>query len=410
VLKEGGRGTTGRARHLRGAFVVAQCALTVVLLVGAGLLLRSFLKLQSQDPGLDASNVLTMRVSLPGATYNDAARRVKFFEQAVAGMKALPQVRSASATAFLPFTGDAPGTYVGILGQPPAQPGKELLTVVRVVLPEYFETMKIPVLQGRSFNPDDNRETVPLRYVVNQEFVRKYLPGMDPLRQRISVLMRSLEFSGNPYAEIIGVVGDVREGALDKAPEPTVYYPHAQLNYTAMTFVIRTESNPLALAKPARDVIRSLDANQPVAEVRTMEQVLGRTVERQRFAAALLIAFSFIALLLAAVGVYSVLSYVVAERSQEVGVRMALGARPSDVLALVMRQGLGWALIGLGIGVFAAFGLGQYLRSLLFGIEPTDWVTLTTVGGLLLAVGMVATLLPAWRAASLDPIQVLRQE
>jgi putative ABC transport system permease protein len=410
VLKEGGRGAVGRSRHVRAMFVVAQCALTVVLLVGAGLLLRSFLKLQSQDPGLNASNLLTLRVSLPGATYGDAARRVKFFEQAVAGIEALPQVRSASAAAFLPFTGDAAGTYVHVQGQPFAQPGKELLTVVRVVLPKYFETTGIPVRKGRSFQPDDNRESAPLRYVVNQEFVRKYLPGVDPLRQRISVLMRSLEFSGNPYAEIIGVVGDVREGALDKAPEPTVYYPHAQLNYNAMTFVIRTQGDPLALAKPVRDVIRSLDPNQPVSEVRTMEQVLGRTVERQRFAAALLIAFSSIALLLAAVGVYSVLSYVVAERSQEVGVRMALGARPGDVLGLVMRQGLGWALVGLGIGIFAAVALGRYLRALLFEIEPTDWVTLSAVGGLLLAVGIIATLLPAWRAASLDPLTVLRQE
>lgn len=267
---------------------------------------------------------------------------MQFFEQAVDKLKALPKVHAASATGFLPFTGDAAGTYVSVAGRPPAQRGKELLTVVRTVMPGYFETMGIPVLQGRTFTGDDNRDTAPMSYVVNREFVRRYLQDRDPLRERISVMMRDR----NPYSEIVGVVGDVREGALDKSPEPTVYYVHAHLAYPGMTLVIRTAGDSMDTALSARSVIRSLDANQPVAEVRTMEEVLSRTMTRQRFAATLLTAFSVLALLLAALGVYSVLSYVVAERSQEVGVRLALGARATDVLRLMVGQGVAWAMLG----------------------------------------------------------------
>lgn len=406
ALKQKARGTTGNARLLRGALVASQCALTVVLLIGAGLLVRSLMKLQAQNPGLNASNLLTARVSLPGAAYREPQLRVRFFEQAVEKLKAMPSVRAASATGFLPFTGDAAGTDFSVAGQPSPEPGKELLTVVRVVMPGYFETMGIPVLRGRTFTGDDNRDTAPVRYVVNQELVQRYLRDRDPLRERISVMMRDQ----NPYSEIVGVVGDVREGALDKSPEPTVYYVHAHLAYPGMTLVIRTAGDPMGTAAAVRGVIRSLDATQPVAEVRTMEQVLNRTMTRQRFAATLLTAFSILALLLAAIGVYSVLSYVVAERSQEVGVRMALGAQTIDLLKLMIGQGLAWASFGLAGGVCVALLVCRFLRSMLFGVGTADPMTIASATGLLLLTGLIATLLPAWRASRVDPVKVLNQE
>lgn len=406
ALKQKARGTKGNARLVRGALVASQCGLTVVLLIGAGLLLRSFVKLQAQDPGLNASNLLTMRVSLPGAAYREPQRRVQFFEQAVDQLKAIPNVQAASATGFLPFTGDAAGTIVSIAGQPLAERGRELMTIVRTVMPGYFEAIGIPVVRGRTFTGDDNRDTTPMRYVVNQEFVRRYLQDRDPLRERISVMMRDQ----NPYAEIVGVVGDVREGALDKSPEPTVYYVHAHLAYPGMTLVIRTAGSPMDAAASARAVIRSLDAKQPVAEVRTMEEILHRTMTRQRFAAALLTVFSALALLLAALGVYSVLSFVVAERSQEMGVRMALGAQTWDVLSLMVGQGVVWALLGLVGGVGVALLVGRFLRSLLFGVGTADPMTIASVTGLLLLTALFATLLPAWRATRLDPVQVLKLE
>ena len=241
---------------------------------------------------------------------------------------------------------------------------------------------------------------------MNREFAQRYLQDRDPLRERISVVMRDQ----NPYSEIVGIVGDVREGALDKSPEPTVYYVHAHLAYPGMTLVIRTGDDPMNAAASAREVIRSLDARQPVAEVRTMEEVLNRTTTRQRFAASLLTVFSVLALLLAALGVYSVLSYVVAERSQEVGVRMALGAQATDVLRLMIGQGVAWALLGLAGGVCVALLVGRFLRSMLFGVGIADPATIAGVTGLLLLVGLFATALPAWRAARLDPVQVLKQE
>jgi putative ABC transport system permease protein len=272
-------------------------------------------------------------------------------------------------------------------------------------MPKYFETMGIPVLSGRSFTSQDSRGTAPLGFVVNQEFVKRFLESADPLAQRISVLMRD----ENPFSEIVGVVGDVREGALDKSPEPTVYFPHSHLAYPGMTLVVRTTQDPMALAADARNIIREMDPNQPVTEVRTMEQVLASTVARQRFAAILLGAFSALALLLAALGVYSVLSYIVVERSQELGIRMAVGAQPGDVVRLVLRQGLGWTGLGLAVGVALTLAFGRFLGSLLFGVAGTDFMTMTGVSGLLLVVGFLATLLPAWRAVRLDPVRALRQ-
>lgn len=406
ALKEGGRTTSAHGKWLRQTFVVAQLSLTVVLLVGAALLLRSFLRLQSVDPGLSADHLLTFRVSLSGSQYREQSKRASFFSQAVQQIEALPGVRSASAISFLPFTGLAAATGMSIEGDPPAKPGEEKVTIVRTVMPNYFRTVSIPLLRGRAFTDADNTVSAPHRFIVNEAFVRKFLPDKNPLEQSISVGMDDK----NPYGQIIGVVGDVKEGALDKEPMPTAYYNHAHLTYNSMVFVVRTERDPMLLAGAMRKVIRSLDPEQPIAEMRPMETVLADTVSRQRFSTVLLVVFASVALALAAIGIYGVLSYMVVERTQEMGVRLALGAQSKNVLQLILGQGMRLAVTGLVIGVMAALAVTRLLRGFLFGITPVDPIAFTVVSVLLLGVSLLAIWLPARRASRVDPMVALRYE
>jgi putative ABC transport system permease protein len=355
---------------------------------------------------MSPENLLTFRVSLPGSKYREAPRRIAFFSQAAEQLSALPGVQSVSAISFLPFTGMAAGTWVRIAGRPAPRPGEELLTVVRTVLPNYFRTMGIPLLEGRDFTAADNAPAAPHRFIINRAFARKYLSGEQPLSQSISVLMDR----ENPYGQIIGVVGDVREGSLDKEPEPTVYYNHGHLTYSGMTFAVRTGSRPLALAGSIRRVIQGLDPDQPIAELRTMDEVLAETVSRQRFSALLLVVFAAVALALAAIGIYGILSYAVTERTSEIGVRMALGAQSRHVLSLVLGQGFRLVAAGLLAGTATAVVLTRLLSGLLFGVRPTDPATFISVAALLMVVAMLATYLPARRAALTSPIRALRYE
>src|SRR5579864_7458768 len=251
ALRDGARGATRHGAGLRQFFVAAQLSLTVVLLIGAALLLRSFLRLQSVDPGMPADHLLTFRISLPQSAYREAPRRTVFFTEASRRFETLPGVRSASAISYLPFDGMAAGTWVRIAGRPAPRPGEELSTIVRTVLPGYFHTAGIRFLEGRDFTSAYNTPSAPHRFIVNQAFIRKFLPNSKPLDQSISVWMDDT----NPYGAIIGVVGDLKEGSLDKGPEPTVYYNHAHLNYTAMTFVVRTAGDPLSLAGSVRAIV-----------------------------------------------------------------------------------------------------------------------------------------------------------
>jgi putative ABC transport system permease protein len=389
---------------LRVWLVGAEVALSVMLLAGAGLLFRSLIGLQKVDPGLDASGVLTCRVSIPAARYPELPRRTQFFSQAIERIQQLPGVRSASAVSYLPFAGDAAGTTVNIVGRPAPKPGEELGSVIRVVMPGYFRTMGIPLKRGRDFTAADNSQSTPYRFMVNESFVRKFLPGEEPIGKSINAIMDTQ----NPYGEIVGVVGDVKEGSLDKDPEPTAYYIYSHFASPSMILTVRSDGNPMALAEPVRRIIRGLDSAQPVAEIRSMQEILGQTFARQRFSALLLSGFSIAALLLAAVGIYGVLAYSVSERTREIGVRVALGAEPGRIAALIISDGARPVLAGIAIGIGGALALSTLLSSLLFGIGPRDPFTFAVVPIVLMSVALVAAYVPARRAAHLDPMQALR--
>ncbi len=406
-LKEGGKNIGGgmRSHRLRNSLVVAEIALALVLLVGAGLLIRSFARLQGVDPGFNAHNVLTMKVSLPARKYDTDQKRIDFFRQAVAQMQTLPGVESAGAVSFLPFAAPHAGTGVEIEGRPKLPPGQGLNTGVIVTDLNYFRTMRIPLKRGRLFT---DQEAAEMRHVVvvNEAFAEKNFPGEDPLGKRVVIHMKN----DNQPCEIIGIVGDSKHMNLDAEVKPMSYWPHPELTYSGMTFVIRTKGEPTAVANAARNVIRALDPEQPVADVRTMESLIGTSVARARFNTLLLTIFAVVALLLASLGIYGVMAYSVAQRTHEIGVRMALGARAGDVLRLVVRRGMALALGGVAIGVIASFALTRLMTTLLFNVSATDPLTFIGIPLLLSLVSLLACLIPARRAAKVDPMVALRYE
>ena len=406
ALRGDSRSSLGAGGHLRTWLVGAEVAISVVLLTGAMLLFRSLVGFEALNPGLDPSNLLTFRVSLPAARYQKVPQRTQFFGSAIEQIEHLPGVRSASAVIFQPFSGPGFGTWVNIEGRPPAKAGEEVLALIRSVMPGYFRTLRIPLKQGRDFTDSDNVEKSPQRFIVNEAFVRQFLRGEQPLGKKIQALMEP----ENPFGEVIGVVGDVREWSIDHEPIPTVYYTYSQLSFTSMIFLVRAERNPLSFAEPARRIIRGLDPAQPIAEVRTMEDILGENFARQRFSAWLLSGFSIVALVLAGIGIYGVLAYSVTARTRELGVRAALGADSGRIIALVLKTGARPVVGGLVIGIAGALALTGLLKSLLFGIGPRDPLTFVIVPCLLAAVALIAAFLPARRAARLDPMDALRMD
>lgn len=401
-----GRSSIGAKTHLRGWFAGAEVALSVILLCGALLLFRSLERLQHVDSGIDAANVLTLRVSLPGANYKKASQSIEFFARAVQNIASLPGVRAVSAISHLPFNGSPPATLMQIAGHPQPKPGEYDVVTVRTVLPGYFRTMAIPLLSGRDFTAADDVEDTPHRFIVSQSFVRKYMRGSDPLAQKISAWMEEK----NPFGQIVGVVGDVKDETLDQAPTPTVYYPHAHLAYDRMVIVARASGDPLTLTEPIRRVIRTLDPAQPIADVRTMKEVIASTFSRQQFSAILLAGFSLTSLLLAAVGVYGILAYSVSERTREIGVRVAIGATPSRVITLLLRAAATPVFAGLLVGIAGALALTGLLQSMLFGISSRDPLTFGTVAAILAVVAFLSAYIPARRASRLDPMIALRAE
>jgi putative ABC transport system permease protein len=406
AVRHDSRASIGTGGRLRAWLVGAEVALCVVLLTGAVLLFRSLVGLQAVDPGLDPSNLLTFRVSLPPPRYPDVSQRVPFFARAIDEIAQLPGVRSAAAVSVVPFKGVPSGTTVFIEGQPPAKPGEELSAAIRTVTPNYFRTMGIPLRSGRDFTAADNRVEAPVRFIVNEAFVRKYLGGAPPLEARVSARMDTV----NPFGDIIGVVGDVKEGSLDKAPRPTVYYVHARLANSGLVIVVRTDGPRPDLGELARRAVARIDPAQPIADVLTMDEVLGLTMARQRFSATLMVAFSLGALLLAAIGIYGVLAYSVSQRTREIGVRVALGAEPSRIVWLIVAAGARIVLAGTVAGVAGALLLSGLLESLLFGIAPRDPLTFALVPATLALVGLAAAALPARRAVNLDPTDALRTD
>lgn len=410
ALKEGkGSDSQGpRSHRLRSALVITEVALALVLLVGAGLLIRSFISLNRIDTGFDKDNILTMVVRLPDAKYSEDQQIVAFFRQASERIAALPGVSAAGMVNYLPLYGGLGArTIFTIEGKPEPPPGQEieLSTHVRVANPGYFSTMNIPLLRGRNFADQENSEA---RHVVliSESLARKHFAGEDPIGKRISVMM----FEKPNPTEIIGIVGDARYESLVEQPEPTVYFPHPELTYPFMTLVLRTSGNPTDIAPAVRREVRQIDPEQPVSDVRTMNQVLADTVARARFNTLLLALFAGLATLLAAVGIFGVMNYSLTLRTREIGLRMALGAQHREVQMLMLKQGMLLTLIGTVIGIAGALALTRLMSSLLFGVKPTDPATFTVIGLFLMMVALIACYLPARRATRIDPMIALRAE
>jgi len=404
-LRSGTRSVTS-SLSLRKGLIVAQVAMTVVLLCGAGLLVRSLLALIHDETGVHAENVLTMRVELPASRYNPP-QRLGFFRQVIERLEALPGVQSASAATDIPVeTLRTSGTSFQILGQAEMPPNERPTTRVRVITPGYFKTLGIPMLSGRDFTQDDQTRPAPQVFIVNETFAKRYFPNGDPLSESISVNMQR---SDNPYGRIIGVVGNVKEGSLRGVPEPTVFYNHRPLPYPGMTLFVRT-TRGAEITREATQIIRDIDRNLPVIEVRMLEDAFADSAARERLNAVVSGAFAACALLLATLGLYGLLAFTVAERTKEIGIRLALGAQASRVLRMVMSQGLELVALGGVLGLVIAFGISRFLETLLFRVKAYDPVTFGAVAALLMIVSILAVLVPARRATRINPLVALRNE
>ncbi len=407
TLKEGGKAAMsgGRSHRLRNLFVIAEVAMALVLLIGAGLLIKSFARLQSVNPGFNSKNLLTVRVSLPYAKYHEEGQTGRFFRDALARIRQIPGVRSASGVSFLPFTGTGAATGFTVAGKPWPLPGQWPVADVRVCDADYFQTMGIPLIKGRTFT---EREEIEKRHVVviNETLARETFPDEDPIGRGLIIEM----MNDPPPSEIIGVVGDVKHKGYDGAVRPMSYWPQAELPYSGMTLVTRTDGNPLDYVAPVRREVQALDQDQPIASVYTMEQLMSESVARARFITMLLTIFAGVALILAVIGMYGVMTYSVTQRTHEIGIRMALGASQAHVLKLVLGQGIVLAGIGSVIGVIASIALTRLMSGLLFGVAPTDPLILVAVPLLLAGVALGACFVPALRATRVDPMVALRYE
>ena len=409
ALKEGGRSATaGSARQrMRSSFVVVELAIALILLIGAGLLIKTFWNLRSVEPGFNPDHLLTMRVELPEGRYREVDKQTRFRTQTLAAINSLPGVQAAMVSE-LPLSGDDLFHDFVIDGRPPLAPGDEPHLETRSILGDYFHTMQIPLRLGRDFGPQDLLDKAPLVGIVNDAMVRQYFPNEDPLGKRV-------RWARNPKVEwitIVGVVGDVKHFGLDLPELPALYSPYTQINpwkrWTAIT--ARTQSSPESMAQTVKQQIWKIDPQLPVTDVKTMNEVSAASFAARRFNMLLLGIFAGLALVLSAVGIYGVMSYAVTQRTQEIGIRMALGARATDVLKLIIKNGMTLTLLGVVIGVAGAFGLTRLLTTLLFGVTPTDKPTFIAVSAVLIVVALLACYLPARRATKVDPLVALRYE
>jgi len=411
TLKEGGRGSysANRRAFARNAFVVAQLGLALVLLTGSGLLIRSFVRLIGVDPGFDTGHLLTFKIALPRSKYGTDPLCLAFFQQLLARISAVPGVRSASMESFPPLTGLGAATGVHLLSQPSLALSDLPVADVGVVGPDYFATMSIPLHAGRLFNTQELAQEKHVT-IINQAFADKYLHGFNPLGQKAAIYMKSFAENEIQPSEIIGVVGDVHQIGLDTSPEPTVYWPHPELVMSGMTILVRTSNDPFAMVSAVRNELQQMDPELPMAAVATMDQLLADSLSRSRFTMLLLGIFAAVALVLSAVGIYGLIAYSVTQRTQELGIRIALGAQRRDVLRLVLGQGTRLTLLGVTVGVLAALGFARLLSTLLFGVSATDPITFAGVAALLGFVALAACYIPARRATRVDPIVALRYE
>lgn len=406
-LKEGGRsGADGspRSAKLRHAIVVGEVALALVLLTGAGLLLQSFVRLRNVQPGFDPSHLLTFRVSLPESSYAQGSRQVAdFYQNLVERLEEKPGVRSVSVAQALPLSGRNNSTSLDLEGHPPAA-GQRQSTDLRFIGLNYFRTMMIPLTKGRDFDVRDDKQTSE-KAIINEAFARKFYGTEDPVGRRVT-----LGFGGSGPKEIVGVVGDVKHRGLGEETRPEVYVPLAQFPINSLTIFARTADDPHALIASARQEVLAIDKNLPIYDVKTLTEYFAQSIAQPRFNSLLLLLFAGIALILASVGLYALIAYSVAQRTHEIGVRMALGARGEDVLRLVVGQGMRLVAIGVAVGLIASFALARVMTSLLYGVSATDPLTFGAVAALLTAVALVACYVPARRATKVDPLVALRYE
>jgi putative ABC transport system permease protein len=407
ALREGGRHGAGpRSRRVLGMLVVAEVALSLVLLAGAGLLIRSFVRLQNISPGFRAEGVLTARVQLPVARYPDEPSTSAFVRNVTGRLAAVPGVQSAAAVTFLPMAGPGIGTSFYRADRPAPAAGEAPTTEVRPVTPGFFRTMGIPFLAGRDFTAAD-AASAPLVAVVSESLVRRQFPGENPLAMRLHV---SIGPAAGMNVAIIGVVGDIKMSTLDSETRAAVYLPHPQLPIGILTFLVRSDMEPLSLSKSVAAAVHAVDAELPVADVRTLQDVVDATLARPRTVSVLLSVFALMALVLAGVGVYGVMAYAVSQRTQEIGVRMALGATSESVFRLVLGQALRLVAIGVAIGLLAAGGLTRWLETLLYDTAPLDPLTFAVTAIVLIVVATVASYVPARRGTRIAPMEALRAE
>jgi putative ABC transport system permease protein len=412
ALKEGG-GVRGATRHglgLSRTLVVAQVALAVVLVIGSGLMLRSVANLYRVDLGFVTDNILTFRINPRPSVYDAPQERVALYRELLSRINALPGVRAAAATPSLPMTGGVNNWSILIEGRPVANVGEAPAELVQRVTPEYLEALGLTLAQGRWFTHQDDAASPPV-VVVTEAMARKHWPGEEPIGKRIKVFMPDW-----PWMEVVGVVSDVRHQGPGVEARPRWYVPHAQAHVSAYSsplstaIAVRSDRDPSPLFGSIEDVIREVDGSIPISNVRTMDQILNGAVGSQRFVMRLLTAFGILALFLAVVGAYGMVSFAVSRRTREIGLRMALGARASEVLGAVLGEGLILALAGVAIGLAGSLALSRVFESVVFGIAATDPLTYTGVGIVLMAAVALASLLPARRASRISPVQALRED
>ena len=405
TLKEGGRGAGAGRQRTRSLLVVAEVAMSLVLLVGAGLMIRSFLRLTQVNPGFAPDHMLTMQVMLPASKYPEPSQSRAFFQQAIERIRTLPGVSSVGAVGELPLGGGVRSATFAIEGRPTGPNEALPHSDIRTISPGYFQTMKIPLLKGRDFSEQDIADGRDVA-MIDETLAQLYWPGEDPIGKRLD-----LQFADIPdWREIVGVVGRIKHKGLDAEYKGQIFYPIAQGGNLGMYLVARTTTDPLSLASAVRGAIRAVDPEQPIYRVMTMEQVVADAVAQPRLTMLLLGAFAVLALVLAAVGIYGVLSYAVTQRTQEIGIRMALGAGRRDVLKLVVRHGMLLTLLGALLGLTASFALTRLMQTLLFGVSANDPLTFIAVALLLSLVALLACWIPARRATKVDPLIALRHE
>ena len=405
MLKEGGRGgTEGAHRHLlRKLLVISEVGFAIMLLVGAGLLIRSFSKLRDVNPGFNPNNVLAMNVSLHRTRYPKEPEQAAFFDKLVQSVSTVPGVQVAGAVSPLPFGSDMNYGFQ-ISSQPPADPNQLPQANYYLVSSDYFRLMNIPVLKGRAFTNAD-RENVPRVAIINNTMALRHFGNEDPIGKQINITNGS-----DVWREIVGVVGDVKQYGLDVEVKPQIYEPYLQEPFFMMTILARTNGNPTDLAEPVQRQVYALDKNQPVTKITSMEAVVSESLAKRRFSMTLLTIFAGVGLVLVTIGIYGLMAYMVSQRTHEVGIRMALGARASDIVKLVVGQAVILVIIGIVIGLGASHALTRTMTSLLFGVTTTDWRTFVGVSALLITVAILASFLPAYRAMKVNPVEALREE